>query len=43
MPVILAPQEAEIGRIEVRILPGQIVQETLSHKNPSQKMAALKV
>jgi hypothetical protein len=32
MPVILAPWEAEIGRIEARGLPGQIVRETLSAK-----------
>jgi hypothetical protein len=32
MPVILATWEAEIGRIEARGLPGQIVRETLSAK-----------
>jgi hypothetical protein len=31
-PVILATQEAEIRRIEVRSQPGQIVHETLSRK-----------
>jgi hypothetical protein len=35
--VILATQEAEIRRIEVQSHPGQIVHETLSQKNPSQK------
>jgi hypothetical protein len=39
MPVILATQEAEIRRIMVQSLPGQIVHETLSQKNPSQKRA----
>jgi hypothetical protein len=33
-PVILATQEAEIRRM---YLSGQIVPETLSQKNPSQK------
>jgi hypothetical protein len=37
MPVILATQEAEIRRIEVQTQPKQIVHETLSWKNPSQK------
>jgi hypothetical protein len=37
MPVILATQEAEIRRITVPSQPGQIVCETLSRKNPSQK------
>jgi hypothetical protein len=37
MPVILATQEAKIRRIEVRSQPGQIVHQTLSRKNPSQK------
>jgi hypothetical protein len=37
MPVILATQEAEIRRIMVRSQPRQIVHETLSRKNPSQK------
>jgi ABC-type antimicrobial peptide transport system ATPase subunit len=36
-PVILATQEAAIRRITVQSQPGQIVQETLSPKNPSQK------
>jgi hypothetical protein len=35
--VILATQEAEIRRIEVEASPSQIVPETLSGKNPSQK------
>jgi hypothetical protein len=35
--VILAIQEAEIRRIEVRSHPRQIIPETLSCKNPSQK------
>jgi hypothetical protein len=34
-PVILATQEAEIRRIEIRSQPGQIVHETLSQKYPS--------
>jgi hypothetical protein len=38
-PVILATQEAEIRRIMVQSQPGQIVRETLSRKNPSQKRA----
>jgi hypothetical protein len=38
-PVILATQEAEIRRITVRSQPRQIVGETLSRKNPSQKRA----
>jgi hypothetical protein len=38
-PVILATQEAEIRRIVVQSQPGQIVQETLSRKNSSQKRA----
>jgi hypothetical protein len=37
--VILATQEAEIREIEVPSQPGQIVHETLSQKNPSQKRA----
>jgi hypothetical protein len=37
MPIILATQEAEIRRIMVPGQPGQIVHETLSQKNPSQK------
>jgi hypothetical protein len=36
-PVILATQEAEIRRIEVHSQPRQMVYETLSQKNPSQK------
>jgi hypothetical protein len=39
MPVILATQEAEIRRVVVRSPPRQIVQETLSQKNPLQKGA----
>jgi hypothetical protein len=39
MPVILATQEAEIRRIMVSSQPKQIVHETLSQKNPSQKKA----
>jgi hypothetical protein len=38
-PVILASQEAEVRRIMVGSQPGQIVRETLSWKNPSQKRA----
>jgi hypothetical protein len=38
MPILLAIQEAEIRRITVRSQPGQIVPETLSQKNPSQKI-----
>jgi hypothetical protein len=38
-PVNLVTQEAEIRRITVRSQPGQIVCETLSQKNPSQKRA----
>jgi hypothetical protein len=38
MSVILATQEAEISRIAVRNQSGQIVRETLSQKNPSQKL-----
>jgi hypothetical protein len=36
-PVILATQEAEIRKIEVQSQPRQIVHETLSQKNSSQK------
>jgi hypothetical protein len=39
MPIILAPQEAEIRRIEVQSQPRQIVHEALSRKNPSHKRA----
>jgi hypothetical protein len=39
MPVILATQKAEIGRIAAGGHPGKIVLETLSRKNPTQKMA----
>jgi hypothetical protein len=35
--VLVATQEAEIRRIEVQSQPGQIVLETLSQKNSSQK------
>jgi hypothetical protein len=38
MPVIPATQEAEIRRSMVWSQPGQIVRETLSWKNPSQKL-----
>jgi hypothetical protein len=37
--VILATQEEQIRRITVQSQPGQIVCETLSQKNPSQKRA----
>jgi hypothetical protein len=45
MPVILATQEAEIGKIEVGSQPEQIVCETLSRKETSHKglMERLKV
>jgi hypothetical protein len=33
-PIVLATQEAEIRRIEVRSQPGQIVHETLFRKKP---------
>jgi hypothetical protein len=36
-PVTLATQKAEIRRITVQGQPGQMVCETLSGKNPSQK------
>jgi hypothetical protein len=39
MHVILDTQKAEIRRIVVPIQPGQILQEILSRKNPSQKRA----
>jgi hypothetical protein len=38
--LILATQETEIRRTMVRSQPGQIVRETLSRKNPSQKKRA---
>jgi hypothetical protein len=38
-PVILATQDAETRRMEVRSQSGQIVCETLSWKNPLQKWA----
>jgi hypothetical protein len=37
MPIILATQEAEIRRIEVRSQPGQIVHKTLSQKTHQKK------
>jgi hypothetical protein len=40
MPVILATQEAEIKRITVGSQPWQIVHETLSQKNLSEKNRA---
>jgi hypothetical protein len=36
-PVILATQKTEIRRIAVQGQPRQVVLETLSQKNPSQK------
>jgi hypothetical protein len=39
LPVILATLEAEIRRFVVPSQPGEIVCETLSQKNPSQKRA----
>jgi hypothetical protein len=39
MSIILAIQEAEIRMITVWCQPGEIVLETLSRKNPSQKRA----
>jgi hypothetical protein len=39
MPVVLATQEPEMKRILAGSQPGQIVYETLSRKNPSQKRA----
>jgi hypothetical protein len=36
-PAILATQEAQIRRMEVRSQPGQIVYETLSGKNSHKK------
>jgi hypothetical protein len=38
--IILATQEAEIGRIAVQDQLRQTVSETLSQKNPSQKRAS---
>jgi hypothetical protein len=40
MPIILATQEAEIRRLVARSQHRQIVCETLSRKNPSQKRAS---
>jgi hypothetical protein len=37
IPVILGSQEAETRRIVIQSQPWQIVLETLSQKNPSQK------
>jgi hypothetical protein len=37
IPVILATQEAEMGRIPDGSQPGHVVHEILSRKNPSQK------
>jgi hypothetical protein len=37
MPIILAMQEAEIRKIVIRIQPKQIICETLSQKNASEK------
>jgi hypothetical protein len=39
MPVILATQKAEIGRMAVQSQHGQTVCKTLSQKSPSQKRA----
>jgi hypothetical protein len=39
VPVILATQEADIRRITIQSQPRQIVRETLSQKNLSQKRA----
>jgi hypothetical protein len=39
MPEILDTQEKEIRRITIRSQLGQIVHETLSLKNPSEKRA----
>jgi hypothetical protein len=38
-PIILATQEAKIRSISVQGQPRQIVLETVSQKNPSQKRA----
>jgi hypothetical protein len=43
MPVILATWEAEIRKITIQSQLGQIVGETLSQKNPSQKKRAGRV
>jgi hypothetical protein len=40
-PVILAAQEADIRRIEVRSQPGQVVLETLSQKPHHQEELAV--
>jgi hypothetical protein len=40
MPVILAAQEVEMRRIIVQSQLRQIVRETVSQKNPSQKKRA---
>jgi hypothetical protein len=37
MPVILATQETEIRRIEVRGQPKEVIGETLSQKYPTPK------
>jgi hypothetical protein len=39
LPIVLATQKAEIRRTVVQSQPRQIVHETLSWKNPSQKRA----
>jgi hypothetical protein len=39
MPIILATQEAEIRRMTIQSQPWQIVCETLSQENSSQKRA----
>jgi hypothetical protein len=39
MPIILSIQEAEIWKITVQSHTRQIVHETLTQKNPQQKMA----
>jgi hypothetical protein len=39
MPIILPTQEVNIRRIVVWSQPKQIVHETLSQRNPSQKQA----
>jgi hypothetical protein len=40
-PVIPATQEAEIRKTEIQSQPRQIVHETLSQKNPSQKRSGV--